>query len=595
MNFSSKKILIRFLIWKYKHVSERNFVYFLSILVGLLAGLVTVTLKNITYFIQSLLEGKFIKDYQTTLYFIFPILGLLVVFIFQKYILKKQISHGITSTLFAISKRNGIIERYKILASLIAAPITAGFGGSVGLQGPAVSTASAIGANLSQVFHMNTKTRMLLIGCAAAGAMSSMFKAPIAAIIFAVEIFSLDLAFASLIPLLLASISAVLMSYLFQGTHVLLGFELQDEFAIKDILFYVFLGLMTGIASIYFTKMYFLITDFFKRIKNQIYKLIVGGIAIGIMLYFIPPLYGEGYSMINNLLDGNHIAALGETPFDAYTDNIWVVIMLLTGVIVFKAIAMTTTFAAGGVGGIIIPTLFMGSALGNVIAKVINNIGLGFQVSESNFTLIGMTGLMAGVLHAPLTAIFLIAEITGGYELFVPLMIVTAISFALTKYFIPNSIYTSELAKKGQLITHNKDNNVLMMMNLDKIIETNFKTISVEANLGEILKKGVAKSTRNIFPIVNDEKEFLGIILLDDIRNIMFDTELYETTLVKELMHNAPDVIDYDKNSMPQIMKKFKESGAWNLPVIKGGKYYGFISKSKLLTVYRRKLIEVTN
>jgi CIC family chloride channel protein len=595
MNFSSKKILIRFLIWKYKHVSERNFVYFLSILVGLLAGLVTVTLKNITYFIQSLLEGKFIKDYQTTLYFIFPILGLLVVFIFQKYILKKQISHGITSTLFAISKRNGIIERYKILASLIAAPITAGFGGSVGLQGPAVSSASAIGANLSQVFHMNTKTRMLLIGCAAAGAMSSMFKAPIAAIIFAVEIFSLDLAFASLIPLLLASISAVLMSYLFQGTHVLLGFELQDEFAIKDILFYVFLGLMTGIASIYFTKMYFLITDFFKRIKNQIYKLIVGGIAIGIMLYFIPPLYGEGYSMINNLLDGNHIAALGETPFDAYTDNIWVVIMLLTGVIIFKAIAMTTTFAAGGVGGIIIPTLFMGSALGNVIAKVINNIGLGFQVSESNFTLIGMTGLMAGVLHAPLTAIFLIAEITGGYELFVPLMIVTAISFSVTKYFIPNSIYTSELAKKGQLITHNKDNNVLMMMNLDKIIETNFKTISVEANLGEILKKGVAKSTRNIFPIVNDEKEFLGIILLDDIRNIMFDTELYETTLVKELMHNAPDVIDYDKNSMPQIMKKFKESGAWNLPVIKGGKYYGFISKSKLLTVYRRKLIEVTN
>ncbi|MFT5791343.1 MAG: CIC family chloride channel protein [Saprospiraceae bacterium] len=595
MNFSSKKILIRFLIWKYKHVSERNFVYFLSILVGLLAGLVTVTLKNITYFIQSLLEGKFIKDYQTTLYFIFPILGLLVVFIFQKYILKKQISHGITSTLFAISKRNGIIERYKILASLIAAPITAGFGGSVGLQGPAVSTASAIGANLSQVFHMNTKTRMLLIGCAAAGAMSSMFKAPIAAIIFAVEIFSLDLAFASLIPLLLASISAVLMSYLFQGTHVLLGFELQDEFAIKDILFYVFLGLMTGIASIYFTKMYFLITDFFKRIKNRMYKLIVGGIAIGIMLYFIPPLYGEGYSMINNLLDGNHIAALGETPFDAYTDNIWVVIMLLTGVIIFKAIAMTTTFAAGGVGGIIIPTLFMGSALGNVIAKVINNIGLGFQVSESNFTLIGMTGLMAGVLHAPLTAIFLIAEITGGYELFVPLMIVTAISFSVTKYFIPNSIYTSELAKKGQLITHNKDNNVLMMMNLDKIIETNFKTISVEANLGEILKKGVAKSTRNIFPIVNDEKEFLGIILLDDIRNIMFDTELYETTLVKELMHNAPDVIDYDKSSMPQIMKKFKESGAWNLPVIKEGKYYGFISKSKLLTVYRRKLIEVTH
>ena len=592
---SQSKVLTKFLIWKYKHISERNFVYFLSILVGLLAGLGTVTLKNITYFIQSLLEGKFIKDYQTTLYFIFPIVGLFLVFIFQKYILKKQISHGITSTLFAISKRNGIIERYKIFASLIAAPITAGFGGSVGLQGPAVSTASAIGANLSQVFHMNTKTRMLLIGCAAAGAMSSMFKAPIAAIIFAVEIFSLDLAFASLIPLLLASVSAVIMSYLFQGTDVLLGFELQDKFELKDILFYVFLGLMTGVASIYFTKMYFFISHFFKRFKNPVHKFIIGGIAIGTMLYFIPPLYGEGYSLINNLLHGDHIAALGETPFDAYTDNIWVVILLLTGVIVFKAIAMTTTFAAGGVGGIFIPTLFMGSALGNVVAKIINNVGLGFQVSESNFTLIGMTGLMAGVLHAPLTAIFLIAEITGGYELFVPLMIVTAISFVVTKYFIPNSIYTSELAKKGQLITHNKDNNVLMMMNLDTIIETNFKTISVDANLGEILKKGVAKSTRNIFPIVNDEKEFLGIILLDDIRNIMFETSLYESTKVADLMHSAPDVIDYDKDSMQKIMKKFKYSGAWNLPVIKKGKYFGFISKSKLLTVYRRKLIEVTN
>ena len=351
---------------------------------------------------------------------------------------------------------------------------------------------------------------------------------------------------------------------------------------------------MTGIASVYFSKMYFFITEFFKRFKNPIHKLIIGGVAIGIMLYFIPPLYGEGYGLINNLLKGDHIAALGHTPFDAYLDNIWIVIALLIGVTIFKAIAMTTTFAAGGVGGIFIPTLFMGSALGNVVAKIINNSGLGFHVSESNFTLIGMTGLMAGVLHAPLTAIFLIAEITGGYELFVPLMIVTAISFSITKYFISNSIYTYELAQKGQLITHNKDSNVLMMMDLDKIIETNFKPINIASNLGEILKNGVAKSTRNIFPIVNDEKEFLGIILLDDIRNIMFDTELYETTLVSELMHNAPDIIDYDKNSMQQIMKKFKVSGAWNLPVIKEGKYYGFISKSKMLTVYRRKLIEVT-
>ncbi|AOW21004.1 chloride channel protein [Urechidicola croceus] len=595
MKIRFKNILTKFLIWKYKHISERNFIYVLSILVGLLAGIGTVTLKNITHFIQSLLEGKIISDYRTALYFIFPIIGLLLVYIYQKYILKKTISPGITSTLRSISKRNGIIEPYKIYAPLIAAPITAGFGGSVGLQGPAVSVASAIGSNISQLFHVNSKTRMLLIGCATAGAMASMFKAPIAAIIFAIEIFSLDLAFTSLIPLLLASVSAVITSYFFTGTDVLFGFDLKDQFEVKDIVFYILLGIGTGFASVYFSKMYFYITKFFSRFKNSFHRLIVGGIAIGTMLYFIPPLYGEGYGLINNLLHGDHIAALGKTPFDEHLDSIWVVILLLIGVTIFKAIAMTTTFAAGGVGGIFIPTLFMGSALGNVFAKVINNIGLGFYVSESNFTLIGMTGLMAGVLHAPLTAIFLIAEITGGYELFVPLMLVTAISFAITKYFIPNSIYTHVLAQKGQLITHDKDSNVLMMMQLDKIVETNFKSISVDEKLGDVLTKGVSKSTRNIFPIVNNENEFLGIILLDDIREIMFDARLYGTVTVKELMHNAPDVIDYNKDSMQIIMNKFKYSGAWNLPVIKDGKYYGFISKSKMLTVYRKKLIETTS
>lgn len=586
-----KKILTKFLIWKYKHISQRNFIYALSILVGLLAGLATVTIKNLTHYIQTLLEDKIVADYRTSFYFIFPIIGLFLVYAFQKYILKKSISHGITSTLFAVSKRNGIIERYKIFASLIAAPITVGFGGSVGLQGPAVSTASAIGSNLARIFHVNTQTRMLLIGCATAGAMASMFKAPIAAIIFAIEIFSLDLAFTSLIPLLLASVSAVITSYLFLGTNVLFGFTLQDEFKVEDILFYVFLGLSTGLASVYFTKMYFLITDFFSRFKNKIQKLIIGGIGIGIMLYFIPPLYGEGYEFINDLLRGNNIRALVETPFNVALDNIWVVIFMLIGIMIFKAIAMTTTFAAGGVGGIFIPTLFMGSALGNVVAKIINNLGLDFHVSESNFTLIGMTGLMAGVLHAPLTAIFLIAEITGGYELFVPLMLVAAISFAVTKYFIPNSIYTSELAKKGQLFTHDKDSNVLMMLEIDKVIETNFITINPKMDLEDILKKGVAKSSRNHFPVVSEENEFLGVIRLDDIRNIMFDTTMYHKINASNLMHAEADIIKYEKDTMQSIMKKFKMSSAWNLPVIKDGKYYGYISKSRLLTAYRQKLI----
>lgn len=586
------KYLKKILILRYKHISESQFIYVLSILVGFLAGLGTAVLKNLTFFIQNILEGRFIKDIHYSFYFIFPIIGLVLVHFVKTKIIKKEIGHGISTTLHAVSKRNGIIERYKIYASLITAPITVGFGGSAGLQGPAVSTGAALGSTVARLFHMNTKTRMLLIGCATAGAMSSMFKAPVAAIIFAVEIFSLDLAFASLVPLLLASVSAVITSYFFFQTDALLGFKLVDAFQTKDIFYYILLAFGTGVASVYFSKIYFRITNLFKKIKRPIHRLFFGGIAIGVMLFLIPPLYGEGYGLINNLLQGNTLAALEDIPYNVDFDNVWIVIAFLLLISIFKAIAMTTTFAAGGVGGIFIPTLFMGSALGNVFAKIINQ--LGGDVSESNFTLIGMTGLMAGVLHAPLTAIFLIAEITGGYELFVPLMLVAAISFAFTKYFISNSIYTTELAEKGELITHNKDKNVLMMMKIDKLIETNFKVVNPEMLLGEMLKKAVAKSTRNIFPVINKEKQFLGIVLLDDIRSIMFDTEMYNCVAVETVMKSAPEIIFHD-DTVGQIMQKFKTSDAWNLPVIKNEKYIGFISKSKLLTAYRNKLIEVSS
>ncbi|PQJ75410.1 chloride channel protein [Polaribacter gangjinensis] len=589
---SKKNFYKKILIWRYKYISERQFIYILSVLVGFLAGLGTAVLKNLTFFFESVLEGKFIRDFHYSLYFIFPIIGLILVYYIKIKIIKKEIGHGISTTLHAVSKRQGIIESYKMYASLITAPITVGFGGSAGLQGPAVSTGAALGSSVAQFFHMNAKTRILLIGCATAGAMSSMFKAPVAAIIFAIEIFSLDLAFASLVPLLLASVSAVVTSYFFFEKDALLGFQLVDDFAVRDIFFYVLLGLGTGIASVYFSKIYFKITNFFKRIKKPVHKLILGGFLIGLMLYLIPPLYGEGYGLINNLLNGNSVEALKDLPYNIDFSNVWMVIILLLIIAFFKAIAMTTTFAAGGVGGIFIPTLFMGSALGNAFAKIIN--ALGGSVSESNFTLIGMTGLMAGVLHAPLTAIFLIAEITGGYELFVPLMLVAAISFAFTKYFVANSIYTVELAKRGELITHDKDKNVLMLMQIDKLIETNFKAVYPEMLLGKMLKKAVANSTRNIFPVIDKNEEFLGIVLLDDIRPIMFDNEMYDKVDVQTIMKAAPEIIFYN-DSVEIVMQKFKESDAWNLPVVKDKKYVGFISRSKLLTAYRNKLIEVTS
>jgi len=591
---SISKLLKKVLIWRYKYISERQFVYILSVFVGFLAGFGTVLLKNITHYIQLLLSVNFLKESKNSLYFIFPIIGLLIVAIIKKTWLKKHIGHGISTTLHAISKRKGIIPKYNIYASLITAPITVGFGGSVGLQGPAVSAGTALASYTSKLLHLNTKTRMLLIGCATAGAMSSMFKAPIAGIIFALEVFSLDIAFVSLVPLLLASVAAIVTSYLFLGSDVLLGFELNDKFEINELGFYAIFGVFTGIISVYFSVVYFAIRKFFYQFQKRFTRLILGSVIIGGILYLIPSLYGEGYGLINNLLKGNHIAAIGNTPFSFDHNNIWSIILILLLITFFKAIAMSTTFAAGGVGGIFIPTLVMGASLGNAFSKIINNMGLGFEVSEANFTLIGMTGLMAGVLHAPLTAIFLIAEITGGYDLFVPLMLVAAISFSFTKYFVSNSIYTYKLAQRGELITHNKDKNVMMMMQIDNLIETNFKAVQPEMKLGEMLKKIVTKSSRNIFPVVNKNNQFLGIVLLDDIRPVMFDTEIYNSVTIDAFLKAAPEIIN-ETDSIEKIMDKFKDSNAWNLPVVKEGVYKGFISKSKLLTAYRNKLIEVTS
>ncbi|NNF85729.1 MAG: chloride channel protein [Winogradskyella sp.] len=588
-----KEFLRNLLVWRYKHISEKNFVFLLSMLIGLLAGLVSVIIKNITFAIQYFLEQGIVFS-NKQLYFILPVIGIALVYLCVKYIFKNPIEHAIPTILYSLSKKDGLLKLKNIYLPLVAAPLTVGFGGSVGLLGPAIASASAVSSNISQLFHIDRKTRSLLIGCAAAGAIASIFKSPIAAIIFAIEVFSLDLTFASLLPLLIASVSSVVTSYFFLGEEILFNFTVIEKFQIKDIPFYILLGIGTGIASIYFSKIYFGITNLFNKLKSPLHKLIIGGLAIGVMLYFIPPLYGEGFSFINDLMTGNHLHALGSTPFDEYLDNIWIVIGLLFGITIFKAIAMTTTFAAGGSGGIIIPTLVMGSALGNVVAKVINNLGLNLYVSESNFTLLGMAGLIAGVLHAPLTAIFLIAEITGGYELFVPLMITVSMSFIITKNSIEHTIYTKELAEKGALLTHDKDKSVLTLMRLDSVIEQDFIVLHPDMSLREMLKNGVSMSNRNLFPVTNKNGVFEGIILLDNIRTIMFDDTLYDSTTVETFMQQPPEFIIYEKDSMMDVMQKFQDSQAWNLPVIKDDKYYGFVSKSKLLTAYRKELINYT-
>ena len=567
----------------------------LSAVIGLVSGIFAVIIKNLTHLIQSLLEGRFIANYHDAFYFIFPVIGLLIVYIIIKFVFKKKVGHGIPATLYAISRQKGIMKRFQMYASVITAPITVGFGGSVGLEGPTVATGASLGSNISRIFLMNQTSRTLLIGCAAAGAMSSIFKAPIAAIIFAIEIFSLDLTLASLLPLLIASVSAILTSYFFFGSEIILPFELQDEFTISEVPFYMLLGILASVCSLYFSKIYFKFTKILARISSPFARLIIAGLALGILIYFIPPLYGEGYNVINNLLQENYLQALGTNLFNAYLENIWVVIILLAGLVVFKIIASALTFSAGGVGGIFAPVMFMGSAMGHCFALILNNTGfLKNPISVSNFTLVGMAGLMAGVLHAPLTAIFLIAELTHGYELFIPLMITAAISFMITSKFQPHSVYTLELAKQGDLLTHDKDNTVLTLMTISRVIEKNFIALKIDMNLGDVIHQGVVKSSRNIFPVIDENRNFLGIILLDDIRHIMFDEKLYNEVKVRDIMQQAPEIIDIENDRMKEIMRKFQESGAWNLPVVKEKKYVGFISKSKLLTAYRQKLIEVT-
>lgn len=590
MPTKKRTLLTRFLIWRLKHISHKQFVFILSMVVGFLAGLVAVVIKNGTHFIQLLLEGNLIQEYHTAFYFVFPIIGLVLVYLIVKFIIKVQPAHGIPATLYAISKKKGFMERFQMYGSLIAAPITVGFGGSVGLEGPTVASGAAISSNLSRLLHLNQPTRTLLIGCAAAGAIAAIFKAPIAAIIFAIEVFSLDLTLFSLIPLLLASVSAIITSYFFFGDDILLPFNIEDKFVIGDIPLYILLGIIAGFVSIYFTRTYERFQKFFEKIASPTKRLLIGGIGIGVLVYLIPPLYGEGFDVINDLVQGNPERALHNNILNLDVTNVWTVIALLGGLVFFKIIASALTFGAGGVGGIFAPTLFMGSILGNCVAKIIN--ALGIPVSESNFTLVGMTGVMAGVLHAPLTAIFLIAEVTGGYELVIPLMITAAISFMLTKYFVPHSVYAMELGRSGDLITHDKDHAVLTLMDIKTVVETNFVIIYSDMTLGEIVHNAVVKSNRNIFPVIHKEtKELQGIILLDDLRPVMFDQSLYTKITARELMKNPPAIIDLSKDKMTDVMKKFEETGAWNLPVISQDTYYGFISKSKLLTAYRRKLI----
>ena len=577
-----------------KHLNRQQYLVILGGLVGLASGTVAVLMKNLTYFVQSLFFIESSSYYDHMYKIGLPIIGLVLVYVFKTRLIKSEIGQGISTTLYAISKRKGLFKYFQTYASLVAAPITVGFGGSAGLEAPTVVTSASLSTRFSRYLKLNQATKTLLIGCAAAGAMSSLFKAPIAAIIFAIEIFSLDLTLVSMIPLLVASVSAILTSYFFFGNDYLLQTQITDSFSFSDMPLYGILGVFTAFISIMFSRIYISIFSRFKQMSSKLNRALVGGGCLLILMLLTPQIYGEGYALINELLAGKHFTATENYAFNQF-ENIWTVIVFLMLLLFLKILASSITIAAGGVGGIFAPVLFIGSIAGHCFGMIINQLKiLNHDIALSNYTLVGMAGLMAGVMHAPLTAIFLIAELTSGYSLFIPLMITAAISYMITQRFQKHSVYHLELAQRGDLVTHNKDQAVLTLMEIEQVIETNFRILNESMTLGEVVKEGVIKSSRNIFPVVDHQQQFKGIILLDHIRTIMFDQDMYDKVKVYDLMQSAPDVIDLSSCKMSLIMQKFQQTEAWNLPVVKDGKYVGFISKSKLLTAYRQKLIEVT-
>lgn len=568
-------------------MSERQFILLLSILVGFSSGLVAVFLKNMVHLIQLILGSEVVSQYEGYMFFIYPGVGIVLTVLLIKYIIKKRVGHGIPSTLFAISKKGSRMPRHSTYASIFASMITVGFGGSVGLEGPTVGSSSALGSNLAQWGRMNYKIRTLMLGCGAAGAMSGIFNAPIAAIVFALEVIMLDLTATSLIPLLMASVSATLTSSFISGDETLFDIEVIEKFTLSDLPFYLLLGVFTGLFSAYFSKVYWYVENKFESINSKRKRVLIGALLLGVLLFFLPPLYGEGFSSIKHLLNGQERNLLLGSLFDEYATQSYLVLLFVLLIVFAKAFATSITLGAGGVGGVFAPSLFIGSALGFVFSKFNNLIGW-FDLSERNFTLVGMSGMVAGILHAPLTGLFLIAEITGGYELVIPLMLTSAVSVLTSRYFVPRSLYTMQLAKKGQLITHNKDQAVLTLMNLKTEVETDFLGVKPDENLGDLVRT-VSKSKRNIFPVINAEGGLDGIVLLDDIRQIMFEPELYEKLLVREVMTSFPEKISPNE-SMDSVMQKFNRSGAWNLPVIDDKRYIGFVSKSKLFNAYRKVL-----
>ncbi len=578
--------------WREKYLSQRQFVLLLSFFVGIFTSILAYLLKQFISWIASLLTAGFDATGSNWLFLVYPVVGIFLTALFIKYVVNDDIGHGVTKILYAISRRQGHIRRHNCWSSVIASGITIGFGGSVGAESPIVLTGSAIGSNLGRLFKVDHKTLMLLIGCGASGAIAGIFKAPIAGVVFTLEVLMIDLTMASLLPLLVSSITALVMMYIFTGTSAEFSFTLDNAFAVERIPTSILLGIFCGLVSLYFTRAMNFCEDVFRKFSNMYVKLLLGGSVLSVLIYVFPPLYGEGYGMISLLLEGTSMqdwqAVMNNSMF--YGDQNMLLIYL--GLIVlFKVFASSATNGGGGCGGIFAPCLFLGCISGFIFSRVWNINQLGVYVPEKNYALLGMAGVMSGVMHAPLTSIFLIAELTGGYNLFVPLMIVSLVSYLTIISFEPNSVYTTRLAKKGQLLTHHKDKAALTLMSLNSVVERHDTKISPDMKLGEMVLL-ISREKVNVFPVTDGTGHLLGIIELQKIRKVLFRQELYNVFTAGQLMEKPVACLTID-DPMQVVMDTIEKTGADTLPVVdRDALFIGFVSKAKLYAMYRQVMVD---
>lgn len=590
-----KNLFMRFLKWREEHISEKTFILILAFTVGFFAAVAAFILHELINQIVTLLTGSFNQDEANWLYLVYPVIGIFLTSLFVRYVVKDNISHGITRILYAISSKQSRLRGHNCWSSVFASAITIGFGGSVGAEAPIVLTGSAIGSNLGKLFRMDNKTLLLLVGCGAAGAIAGIFKAPIAGLVFTLEVLMIDLTMASLLPVLVSCVTATCFTYIFRGSTSMFTFELESTWIVERVPASILLGVFCGLVSLYFIRTMTMCENIFGKFKDQPYiKLLIGGSMLSLLIFLFPSLYGEGYHDINLLLNGKTDADFNEILDNSlFSGHSELLLVYLGLVLMTKVFATSATNGGGGCGGTFAPSLFIGCFGGFLFARLWNVYEIGIYLPEKNFALLGMAGVMSGVMHAPLTGIFLIAEITGGYDLFMPLMIVSVCAYLTIMIFEPHSIYGMRLAKQGKLITHHTDRAVLTMMSLDSVIERDFTAIDPDIELAKVVNK-ISQSRNDVLPVLDAAGNLLGEINLIKIRHVVFRTELYHHFKAGQLMVDPVATIN-DEMPMTMVMKIFDDSHADWLPVLdKENHFKGYISRQRIYGMYRKMVADMS-